>query len=148
MKKINITRNFYTYEFACKDQCGKDYVEFSLVSQLQRFRDLLWINTGKEIFITVTCGFRCEEHNNKVGGYPRSSHMVGMAADIYFRGLSFMKAGRLALLANKFGIMNVGGIGVYPKRFMHLDVRASDTRGNPTTWIKRNGIYTYGVRFT
>lgn len=35
---------------------------------------------GKPIY--VNSGYRCEAHNRKVGGVPRSQHLVGQAADI------------------------------------------------------------------
>lgn len=158
-----LTRNFNKTEFACKCGCGFVEIDPSLVAQIQRFRDFLWISTGTEIPITVTCGCRCEKHNADVGGTPHSFHMAGMAADIFFSRIPVLAGGRIAYLAVRFGILELGAIGVYPDRkFMHLDIRPQDKNlvnpdlskagkfpycGPVTTWVNENGVYRYNVDF-
>ena len=73
-----------------------------------------------------------------------------MAADIFFARIPVLAGGRMAYLANRLGVMKVGGIGVYPDRspagnrnFIHMDTRP----GIITTWINENGFYRYGVDF-
>ena len=152
----DLTNNFSKWEFACKCGCGLDQIDPELVRQTQIFRNLLWIATGKEISITVTCGCRCEKHNAEVGGTPHSFHMAGMAVDITFKHVPVLVAGRIVYLANKLGMMKVGALGVYPDRnFMHLDIRSftspSKKAGNrvlPVTWINAGGKYQFGVDFS
>lgn len=151
MKKTNtnqLARNFNISEFACKCDCGFDEIDPILVVQIQRFRDLLWISTGVEIPIKVTSGCRCEKHNADIGGASHSSHLAGMAADIVFSRVPVLAGGQIVQLANEFGVMKVGGIGVYPdQNFMHLDISPRLGNGGAPAWIKRNGVYRYGVDF-
>lgn len=141
-----LTRNFKRSEFACKCGCGYDEIDPTLVDQIQLFRDLLWISTGVEAPITVTCGCRCADHNAHVGGAPHSYHKAGMAADLVFRRkLPVVAAGQLIQIACQLGMMEIGGIGVYPEQnFIHLDIRAIVL---VSTWTKENGVYRYGVDF-
>ena len=151
----NLTRNFSRSEFACKCGCGFDEIKPELVKQLQRFRDLLWIRTGIEVPVTVTCGCRCDLHNEAIGGAKNSYHTIGAAVDITFGSdITFWQkshipliGARMAFLSNHLGVMTVNGIGAYPDRnFLHLDIRGA--RIVPITWINENGVYRYNVNFT
>ena len=154
----DLTNNFSRGEFRCHCGCEFDEINLELVNQIQRFRDLLWIRVGFEVPITVTCGCRCEKHNARVGGAPHSYHMAGMAVDITFGSeITFWKISHIPLIgaqlayqANKLGLLNIGGIGAYPKQnFIHLDIRSgnSGSGSGPVTWIKEKGVYRYSVNF-
>lgn len=66
---------FQMNEFACK-HCGKNEMDRDFIHKLDEAR-----NTAGVPFV-ITSGYRCEEHNEAVGGSPTSSHMKGHAVDI------------------------------------------------------------------
>ena len=74
--------NFQRWEFVCRCSCGFDDIDLGLVTTLQRLRD----EVGKPV--QVNSGCRCPTHNRRVGGSPRSQHMVGRAADIRVDGMT------------------------------------------------------------
>jgi hypothetical protein len=147
-----ITKNFSSSEFRCHCGCGWVNINYELVRQIQRFRDLLQFRTGVEIPITINSGCRCEKHNKAVGGKPNSYHVKGMAADIQFKAPEFwnrtnvaLTAAAIAQSAVKLGLLKVGGIGAYPEdNFIHLDIRPTEKQ---ITWIRENGVYRYGEDF-
>lgn len=140
----DLTTNFSRSEFACKCGCGFDRILPSLVKQVQRFRDLLWISTGIEIPVNITSGCRCKTYNTHVGGTENSFHTLGVAADMTFNNVSFILAARMICLATNLEVMRLGAIGAYPGRnFLHLDIRTAKL----TTWINENSVYRFGVDF-
>lgn len=101
----------------------------SLVDGLQKLRD----KTGRSI--TILSGYRCPEHNRKVGGAKLSQHPQGTAADITIEGLNEVE---MVLAAEQIPEFRTGGIGFYPGRgFAHVDVRGSRAR-----WAQVKGKYT------
>ena len=72
---VHDTKNFKVSEFACKCGCG-NRVQQKLIDMLQVIRD------KAEIPVRVNSGYRCAEHNAKVGGVKGSQHIQGVAADI------------------------------------------------------------------
>lgn len=76
--KEQISEHFDAYEFRCK--CGKSHdilIDTYLVQLLEELRKRL--NASK---IVIVSGFRCSEHNAKVGGSKTSPHIDGIAVDI------------------------------------------------------------------
>ncbi len=69
--------NFPLYEFACGCGTCDNKTKLILTQKLQSVRNYL-----NEPIIIVS-GYRCEEHNANVGGSSTSSHLAGLAADIY-----------------------------------------------------------------
>ena len=72
-------KNFRKEEFKCK--CGKcdgygKGIASSLLDALQKLRD-------KYGSINISSGYRCVEHNKRVGGSKGSKHMEGRACDFY-----------------------------------------------------------------
>lgn len=68
----------------------------------------------------ITSGFRCQKHNDAIGGEKNSMHMRGIAVDI---ACSSPQAYTIVSLAAKHGFR---GIGVSQKgysRFVHVDTR-------------------------
>lgn len=68
--------------------------------------------------LIVNSFYRSLKHNSKVGGSPRSQHLLGRAADLRATRWGVYKIKELAL---KF---NVRGIGLYDT-FVHVDMRDS-----------------------
>ena len=97
------------------DKCGGVGVGLSkgLLIVLEHLRAAL----GKPI--TVTSGYRCVEHNAKVGGAAGSKHLLGVAADIKVKGMSPTQVAK-HLVALPYS--NFLGVGTY-------------TRGNKGGWV-------------
>lgn len=105
---------FKEEEFICKCGCGQGEMNPLLLSGLEDFR--YWLETP----IHITSGFRCKEHNSKVGGAPNSQHLVGNAADIYVKGMSGPSLYKKLL---KWNPTQFNGVGI-GNTFIHVDCRA------------------------
>lgn len=88
---IYTVKYFRPEEFRCK-HCGRGGVTPLLVFYL----DMLRAAYGNPIH--VNSGFRCAEHNAKVGGARRSRHMIGCAADISVTDMNKMFADVCAIV--------------------------------------------------
>ena len=123
---IQLSLNFWDYEFSCKCGCGAFNVDPRLVSILQRVRD-------KSKALVITSGVRCEKHNKEVGGAPRSWHIPrgsnGYASDFTYADGSRSPSAILKLyaLADQAGAV---GLGLYHGR-VHIDVR----EGKRARWV-------------
>lgn len=74
-----LSPNLKHTEIMCRCQnprCSFTIVDLRLPFAFERVREI-W---GGPIF--VTSGFRCQDHNEKVGGSPRSKHAKGQALDL------------------------------------------------------------------
>lgn len=85
---------------------------------------LQMLDTAREIYgkaITITSGFRTEEHNMKVGGTQNSSHLRGLAADL----ACTTSADRYDLLDSLFkaGFNRIG----IADTFIHVDIDPEKT---------------------
>lgn len=83
--------------------------------------------------IEVTSGYRCHEHNLRVGGVPDSYHTKGLAADVILtdsaieQGAVFYTLENAAIFLLNSGY--VGGLGTYEtSQFVHIDLRKNITR--------------------
>ena len=104
-------------EFASKD--GDDLVRIS-----PALLDILHsIRKHFNAPVIITSGYRTKNHNKKVGGAKKSTHMVGIAADIVVKGVTPAK---VAAYANTL-LQESGGIGEY-RNFVHIDVRHEKSR--------------------
>ena len=110
-----LTANFHRSEFACRCGCGFDDIDIRLVDLLQQVRDFF------DVPVAIISGCRCEEHNRKIGGAPRSQHLYGKAAD--FRVLNVPPS----VVYEFCDAMNPGGLGSYAT-FTHMDVRDGRAR--------------------
>lgn len=69
--------------------------------------------------ITVTSGYRCKNHNAKVGGKENSQHLQGNAADITCADVPKLVQACKKLWSDK----KIGGLGIYNARnFCHVDI--------------------------
>ena len=114
---IQLSKNFKVKEFACKDGSDTVFISDELVSLVQKIRD----HYGKSV--TINSGYRTFSHNKKVGGAKKSTHLVGIAADIMVKGVSPAKVAAYAETL----MPEHGGIGQY-KNFVHIDVRHEKSR--------------------
>jgi uncharacterized protein YcbK (DUF882 family) len=72
---MRLTRNFTDDEFKCPC-CGRVEINGAFIHQLQTARDIA------SVPFVINSGYRCGDHNWRVGGSPDSSHKKGLAADI------------------------------------------------------------------
>ncbi|MBI3478001.1 MAG: DUF882 domain-containing protein [Acidobacteria bacterium] len=122
----DLSPHFSKAELACHC-CGTLKIDWRLVDALEELRRLV----GKPLVIHD--GYRCDHHNQEVGGVTDSEHTRGLAADINIPGLSLQQMYDLALGVSAFA---EGGIGAYDHGFLHVDVRNHCTR-----WARVKGQY-------
>lgn len=111
--------NFTEAEFRCR-HCGKVDMKPEFMGKLQALRTAY----GKPM--SISSGYRCENHPVEKAKPTPGMHSTGKAADIAVQGGEAVDVLKLAL-AHGFT-----GIGVQQKgtgRFIHLD-----TREQPTIW--------------
>ncbi len=110
------TKNFKITELACS-HCG----EVKLNSELLAVLELVRHHFNAPVIINS--GYRCETHNEKIGGARHSKHLHGIAADIVVKGVNAHEV--YEFLNGVFP--NSYGLGRYDS-FVHIDVRASKGR--------------------
>ena len=109
---MRLSKDFASKEFTCPC-CKKNSVSPTLITLLQKLRD--WV--GEPIYISKGGGVRCEAYNKKIGGYNKSPHMSGEAADIHCKNTDIYK---LALMAD---LLKFPRIGISPtSNYIHVDV--------------------------
>lgn len=89
-------------EFDCK--CESERCNYTLLSK--NLADLIFIvrkNSLEKLWITS--GFRCQEHNEKVGGVRASFHTLGLAVDLAPDGGKNKVAGLYALASLFFPVV-------------------------------------------
>lgn len=72
-------RYFKASEFKCPC-CGESNMDRDFLEKLDGARMM------SGFAYKITSGYRCERHNEKVGGKPTSSHLEGCAADLGVSG--------------------------------------------------------------
>ena len=107
-------------------------MSWHLIEALEDLRERI----GKPV--RIISGYRCPEYNRRVGGAPRSQHLLGRAADVRVLGLPDFGIHEIvdAIYADKlyFYPFARGGIGVYTEQnFVHLDVRG-EYGGRTARW--------------
>lgn len=124
----NLTKNFNNSEFECK--CGKCECKINvvLVQMLQKARDLICKEIGKDYPIKILSGCRCIEHNKHEYGSPTSSHINGLAADIALD--SYHKQ----IVLNAFREVGFKRIGI-GNHMVHVDV---DNSKPDAVWFYKN----------
>jgi uncharacterized protein YcbK (DUF882 family) len=102
----DLSRNFSRREFYCPD-CGQCVgPSAALVDVLQFAR------TDKGKPLKIISGYRCRVFNAKVGGYERSEHLTGNAADV--------PAGYATV--DEWKSYGAGGIGWRSTGVTHIDM--------------------------
>jgi uncharacterized protein YcbK (DUF882 family) len=109
---------FKDEELACK-HCGINGCTDELKQALDELREI--VNAP----IIVHDAYRCQQHNAAVSLVAKSQHPEGAAADISIPGLTLQQMYDYAKQVEAF---KYGGIGVYDKNFIHVDVRKTVAR--------------------
>jgi uncharacterized protein YcbK (DUF882 family) len=116
---------FKMFEFSCH-HCGglpKGGMNPVLLEKLDQLRGMV----GHPI--EVSSGYRCPEHNRRIGGVDDSQHVLGSAADIY---CDYITTEKLAEYAEQVGF---DGIGIYIEDgFVHVDCRCDGRKPNYYRW--------------
>jgi uncharacterized protein YcbK (DUF882 family) len=115
---VRLSKNFTSAEFACPC-CRAFKAEQDLLDKLEFLRKL------QSAPLKISSAYRCPAHNAKVGGSPRSQHLLGRAVDIPVQA----SADAYELVRNAM-LSGFAGIGVY-KTFIHLDVRKVEPLAKP-----------------
>jgi uncharacterized protein YcbK (DUF882 family) len=113
----DLSAHFSRSEFACKCGCGFDTVDVQLLEALEAVRQFYGLP------VTINSACRCAKYNAKIGGSPKSQHLIGRAADITVRGMSPTAVANY--LEQTFP--DRYGIGRY-STFVHIDTRATPSR--------------------
>ncbi|MCT4593599.1 MAG: D-Ala-D-Ala carboxypeptidase family metallohydrolase [Anaeromicrobium sp.] len=124
VKNIKLSKNFSISEFVCKEGKKEVLCDYKLIEKLQKLRDK--INKP----ITINSGYRSKTYNKKVGGSPKSQHLLGKAADIVTKGIDKEKIKEIAIE------LGFTGIGLYDI-FVHLDVRNNPHPRGYSFWDNR-----------
>lgn len=120
--KLQLSEHFSSSEFECKcGACGDQKISRELLSKLEHVRDVV----GKPL--RVHSGYRCPEHNIKVGGHPSSSHCMGLAADISIDDLDKL----YNACTDEFDNIGDGR----NKGFIHIDTRSKRPDGKKRLWL-------------
>ena len=111
---IQLSVNLHHREISCNctdERCHFTLVDEKLIESFQKLRN----HWGKPI--KITSAYRCQSHNKRVGGSPKSFHSKGQAVDLFVTDQDFDKFKSICELYFKF---------VLPyrdKKFIHCDTR-------------------------
>lgn len=136
---------FHVAEFDCHD--GAPYPEAWTGDRLQQLVEVLDMIRGAWGGpLRVVSGYRSPAWNKKVGGAAKSMHMEGIAADIapmvapgVMHAAVIDLHARILRLYGEGLIPYLGGVGYYPKKWVHCDVRPRGTGGHLARW-DGNGV--------
>ncbi|MDD2651733.1 MAG: D-Ala-D-Ala carboxypeptidase family metallohydrolase [Sulfurimonas sp.] len=106
-------RYFKPKEFECGCGCGGLDISQKLVDRLNTARELL------KQPIVINSGFRCLEHNRKIGSEDSSAHVKGLAVDI--RAIDSNYRYKLLNVLFFCGFFRIG----IDKDFIHIDIDES-----------------------
>ena len=108
---------------------------------LESLREKLRNHYGRNLYIVVSSGFRCEELNKAIGGSKASAHMQGLAADITCPTLTPLE---LAKFISK-NMADEGFDQVIHEfgRWVHLGLCEGLPRYELLTAVKENGKTVY-----
>ena len=116
-----LSKNFSINEFrcGCDNANGRcNFILSPLKFNLQFLRDII------QRPMHITSGFRCQSHNEAVGGTKNSYHTKGMAADFTCDNLEEVYN---LLTSDPYLKSKFKGVGYYLNRnFIHVDVRNTE----------------------
>jgi hypothetical protein len=122
-ENLQLTEHFNIKEFQCKGidcGCSETLHDPALSDHLEQIRS----HFGKPL--RINSGYRCEKHNQAVGGSTGSRHTKGQAADVTMDGVDALE---LAKYAQQIGVKGIGLYGPEEGNFIHVD-----TRSTPFFW--------------
>jgi uncharacterized protein YcbK (DUF882 family) len=128
-----ITPHFDWSEALCPDGCDLTPGLIAEVTETARWAEKIRKALGGQP-MRVLSWYRCPTHNARVGGAPRSQHLLGRAIDFVMRAKS---PRQIAWLIEQEGLYPglIRGFGRYPG-FVHIDRRD----GPVATWTPATRI--------
>lgn len=114
-----LTKNFHSSEFDCKD--GTPVPENLMCNVRELAVNLQVLRDDLDSPIHVISGYRTPSHNKAVGGAKYSQHLKAKAGDLVHRQLTPKQIHARIENLIKAGKMKDGGLGLY-KTFVHYDV--------------------------
>lgn len=117
---------FKESEFKCKCGCGKGNPCEKLIEILTEIR----MHFGKPL--VITSGTRCFEHNEKVGGSPKSQHLKDKAADFIIKGVKTKDV--YDYVIKTYGERPLGIALKFNKENEYAGFVHIDTRGKKARW--------------
>ncbi len=113
---------FAVEEFSCR--CGCEMPERVLRNVAELTKNLEFVRRHLKREIYITSGYRCEKHNEKVGGTENSQHLHGKAADIRSGGMSGLELKAWFEAFISLDKIEDGGLGIYNDRptILHYDI--------------------------
>lgn len=123
-EKKQLSPHFNTAEFKCK--CGKNH-EIKIDEKLINYLEKLFPVLGATKCI-VSSGYRCREHDKRVGGSGYGQHTTGRAADVCFFDTKNkpISAKIVSCKAQDLGIPGIANINSFYE-YIHLDTRPNGT---------------------
>lgn len=122
---MQLSEHFSANEFACGCGCGLGTRPGDVSEKLLSLLENMRVRIGEPI--VITSGRRCWPHNSAIGGYYRSPHPDGEAADILCKsGEHRYRLLKAAVLSGATGIGNGAN-------FIHVDVSTKLDR--PRSWL-------------
>lgn len=134
MSIVQITPHFTWSEAACHD--GTE-VPLEAQPNARRLASMLERIRGRfGGAIVPVSWYRSPSWNVLVGGAPMSQHMTGGAADVRPAHMSDLVGLRsiVEAMLRDGELPELGGVGWYPGRWMHLDVRSRGETGHVAYW--------------
>ena len=122
-----LSEHFSREEMACKccHNLPLNGISQALLDGLEKLRTRIGDKP-----INVTNAYRCEIHNQEVGGVRDSQHVLGKAADIWVEGFSsYYLCGICQEIFD--------GVGIYiDDDFVHVDMRSDGKEVGKYTWYE------------
>ncbi|HWR41832.1 YcbK family protein [Sporomusa sp.] len=115
-----MSKYFSESELACK--CCGQLPAGGMGERLLQVLDAIREAVGSPV--SLSCAYRCPEHNAEVGGVPNSYHIQGIAADVLVP--DGMSVDELASIAEQCGAKGIGRY--YSQEFVHVDTRGYEAR--------------------
>lgn len=116
---------FVAKEFECPC-CNRSLMDDELIIAIENLRYVV------KFPLIITSGFRCDIHNIKIGGAPKSLHRFGLAVDIKISHLSSEQLITLIRASqtnfSELNIRRFNGLGLGDNK-LHLDIRT-----DPAAW--------------
>lgn len=122
---MKLTKNFSKSEFDSKDGAEMPKKVLANIKKLAECLQVIRDNSGKRI--SINSGYRSPEHNKKIGGAPKSQHLLGIAADIVVEDHAPKEVYKLIELLIDKGDLPEGGLKAY-STFTHYDIRGKKAR--------------------
>lgn len=122
---MRLTKNFDLREFQSRDGAPMPIEVLENITKLAQALQVIREHVGQPI--TITSGYRSPDHNRRVGGAPRSTHVSGKGADFRARDITPKDlAAEIEKLVEE-GRIPLGGLKAY-KTWVHYDIRGTRAR--------------------